>query len=203
MKVLNYKSTDCANEECADSQCVEPNLSLHFASGFGVESFESKPAKLSSFTAAGAWGFSWANLNLVVESVALQFARVDGSRVVATGCNCGPSAHPLSGGNDGQGVSNIDIDNLVPTDGNRSERVSNHDTFIEDFDLWVNENKVSADASGSGPKSPGCCKERSFGQPKSSHQKGAHCENQTSQQKTASRSKDLFITHVSIIAGEE
>lgn len=203
MKVLNHKGTDGAKEQRADTQCVESDLGLHFATGFGVVSIETKSAKLGSLAAAGSWGFTGANLNLVAELVTLELAGMHSSSMVATGSNGSPSADSLGCGNNGQRVSNIDVNHFVPADCDGSEWVGNDNTFIEDFNLWVNENQVCADAESDSPQAARDRQQRTLGQPECYGQGRAEHEYQTSQHKAASRSKDLFISHVSIIAGEK
>jgi hypothetical protein len=203
MKVLNYKRTNGANDQRGRAEGVELNLSLHVVTGFEVERLESKPAKLSGLTAAGSWGFARTNLNLVAEFVALELAGMHGSSVITTGSHSRPSTDSFGGCNNGQRVSNIDVDNLVPPNGNRSEWVRDYNAFIEDFNFGANEHQVCADAEGCRPQASGDGEHNTLGQPKCGCQDGAQCENQTSQHVAASRSKDLSITHVSIIAGEK
>ncbi|MEY3846514.1 MAG: hypothetical protein RJA66_781 [Actinomycetota bacterium] len=203
MKVLNHKGANGANEQCADTQCIESDLGFHVAAGFGVISLEAKPAKLSSLTAAGSWGFTGANLNPVAELVTLEFAGVNGSSVVATGGHGRPSADSLGSSNNGQRVSNIDVDDLVPTDCDRSEWVGYDNAFIEDFHLWLDENQVGTDAEGERPQASRDGQQGAFGQPEGYGQERAEHEHEASQHKAASRPKDLFISHVSIIAGEK
>ena len=203
MKVLNYESTYGAKDESGAANGIDSNLSFHFAGGFGVKGFESKSAELSGLAAAGSWRFTGANLNLIAELVALQFAGMDGSSVVATGSDCSPRAYSLARSNNGQRVSNVDVDDLVPTNCNRGEWVREDHALIEDFNLWSNENQVRRHAASDRPKASGDGWQGFFGQPQGSGKQQAEGEYQSCQNVATTRSKNLSITHVSIIAGDK
>jgi hypothetical protein len=202
MKVLNHKSAGGANNKRSDSDGVVANLGFHFGQ-IRAKRFEPKSAELSGLAAAGSRRLAWANLHLVAEFVASELAGMHGSGVVPTWGNSSPRADSLRCGDDGQGIPNIDIDNLVPTNGDRSEWVCHHNTFIEDFNLGVNENQVRANARSGGPQRSRQRQDKFLREPKSHREKQAQREDNSSQNITASRSKDLFISHVSIIAGEK
>ena len=203
MKVLNNERANRAQNERSSAHGVDADLRLHFVGGFGVESLEAKATELSGLAAAGSWGFSRTDLHLVAEPVTLEFAGVNGSRVVAAGGHGSPSADSLCRGNDGQRVSNVDVNDLVPTNGESREGVSNYDAFVEDFDLWSNKDQVSADHASCCPQAARNRGQRSFGQPEGGCEKTAQRHNQAEQYVATSRSKDLSITHVSIIAGDK
>ena len=203
MNVLNYESTYGAQDESGAANGIDSNLSLHFVRGFGVKGFEAKSAELSGLAAAGSWRFTGTNLNLVAELVSLQLAGMDGSSVVATGSNCSPRADSFAWSHDGQCVSNIDIDYLVPTNGNRGEWVRDNHTLIEDFDLWSNEDQVSRDAAGDRPKAARDGWQGFFGQPQGYGKQKAKGKYQSGQEVATAGSKNLSITHVSIIAGDK
>jgi hypothetical protein len=203
MNVLNYESTYGAQDESGAAYGIDSNLSLHFVRGFGVKGFEAQSAELSGLAAAGPWRFTRTNLNLVAELVSLQLAGMDSSSVVATGSNCSPRADSFAWRHDGQGVSNVDVDDLVPTNGNRGERVREDHALIEDFNLWSNENQVRSDAAGNRPKAARDGWQGFFGQPQGYGKKKAEGKYQSGQYVATARSKNLSITHVSIIAGDK
>ena len=203
MNVLNHERRYGAKNERGAAEGIDLNSSLHFVGGLWVESFKPKSAELSGLAAAGSWGFSRTDLNLVAELVTLEFAGVNGSRVVAAGGHGSPSADSLCRGNDGQRVSNVDVYDLVPTNSECREGVSNYDAFVEDFDLWSNKDQVSADHASCCPQAARNRGQRRFGQPEGGCEKTAQRHNQAKQYVASSRSKDLSITHVSIIAGDK
>ena len=203
MKVLNYESTYGAKDESGAANGIDSNLRFHFAGGFWVKSFESKSAELSGLAAAGSWGFSGANLHLVTEFVSLEFAGMNCSGVVRAGSNRSPGTNSLSWSNNGQRVANVDVDYLMPTDCNRSEWVGDNHAFIEDFDLWSNENQVCSEHECCGPKASGNSGLNILGQPQSRGQQRAQREHQAGKNVATARSEDLSITHVSIIAGDK
>ena len=203
MNVLNHERRYGAKNERGAAEGIDLNSSLHFVGGLWVESFKPKSAELSGLAAAGSWGFSRSNLNLVTELVSLDFAGMNGSRVIAAGSNRSPGTNSLSWGNNGQRVSNVDVDYLVPTDCNRSEWVGDDHAFIEDFDLWSNENQVCREHECCGPKAAGNSDLNILGQPQSRGQQPAQREHQAGENVATARSKDLSITHVSIIAGDK
>ena len=145
MKVLNNEGTNGAQDQGGAANGIDANLSLHFVRSFGVKSLKAKSAELSGLAAARSWRFAGANLNLVAEPVALELAGVNGASVVAAGRDSSPRSDSLRWSHDGQGIANIDIHHLVPTDGNRSERIGDNHAFIEDFNLWLSaeENPVT------------------------------------------------------------
>ena len=203
MKVLNYESTYGAQDESRAAEGIDSNLGFHFVRSFGVKGFKSKSAELSGLAAASSRRLSWANLNLVAELVALEFAGVNGSSVVPAGRNRSPRSYALRGSDDGQCVSDIDIDYFVPSDGNRSEWVGDNHTFIKDFNLWSNENQVRRDHAGDSPKAARDGGQGFFGQPESHGEQRGQGQDESGQNVATARSKNLFITHVSIIAGDK
>jgi hypothetical protein len=203
MNVLNYESTYGAQDESGAANGIDSNLSLHFVRGFGVKGFETQSAELSGLAAAGSWGFTGANLDLVAELVPLELAGMDGSGVVSTGSDGSPRADSFAWGNNGQCVSNVDVDDLVPTNGNRGEWVRDNHALIEDFDLWSDENQVRRDAAGDCPKAARDGWQGFFGQPQGHGKQQAEGKYQSGQYVATARSKNLSITHVSIIAGDK
>ena len=203
MKVLNYESTNGAQDERGAANGVDANLGFHFVWSFGVKSLKAKSAELSGLAAASSWRLAGANLNLVAELVTLEFARVNSSSVVATGSNSSPRSDALRRSNDGQGIANIDVDHFVPANGNRGEWVGDNHAFVENLNLWSNENQVSRDDAGSRPQTARDGGQRFFGQPKGYREHGAQDQNKAGQNVATARSKNLSITHVSIIAGDK
>lgn len=203
MKVLNYESTNGAQDEHRATQGIHSNLGFHFVRGFWVKSLKSQSAELSGLAAASSRGFTGANLNLVAELVPLELAGMHGSRMVASGSHSGPCADSLARSNNGQRVSNIDVDNFVPTDGNRSERVGDNHALIENLNLWSNEYQVSSDDAGYRPEAARDGQQGFFGQPKGDGEQRGQGKYQPGQNVATARSKDLSITHVSIIAGDK
>ena len=203
MKVLNYESTNGAQDERGAANGVDANLGFHFVWSFGVKSLKAKSAELSGLAATRSWRLAGANLNLVAELVALEFAGVNSSSVVATGSNSSPRSNALRRSNDGQGVSNIDVDHLVPANGNRGEWVGDNHAFVENLNLWPNENQVSRDDAGSRPQTARDGGKGFFGQPQCCGQHGAQDQNESRQNVATARSINLSITHVSIIAGDK
>lgn len=203
MKVLNYESANGTQDERGAADGVDANLGFHFVWSFGVKSLKAKSAELSGLAAASSWRLAGANLNLVAELVALEFARMNSSSVVATGSNSSPRRNSLRRGNDGQGIANIDVDHLVPANGNRGEWVGDNHAFVENLNLWSNENQVSRDDAGCSPQAAGDGGQGFFGQPQCCGEHGAQGQNKSGQYVATARSKNLSITHVSIIAGDK
>lgn len=203
MQVLDYKSTDGAQQESGAAYGIDAHLGFHLAGGFWVKGLESQAAQLSGLAAAGSWGFSGANLNLVAEFVSLELAGVHGSGVVSTGRNRSPRADSFTWSNDGQRVSDIDVNDFVPADRNRGEWIRENHAFVEDFNFWSNENQVRSNAAGYGPQGAGDGGQGFIGQPERHSEQRAKGKNQPSQNVATTGSKTLSITHVSIIAGDK
>lgn len=203
MKVLNHKSTDGAQNECGATEGIDANLGLHLVRGFGVKSLKAKSAELSGLAAAGSWRFTRANLNLVAEFVTFELTGVHGSGVVAAWSNGSPSADSLGRGNNGQRVTNVDVYDFVPTDGNCCEWIRDNHALIENFNFWSNENQVGRENAGYGPQTARDGGQGFFGQPQCDGEQRAKGKHQPSKNVATSRSKDLSITHVSIIAGDK
>lgn len=203
MKVLDYEGTDGAQDQRGAAEGIDANLGFHLVRGFGVKGLKAKSAELSGLAAAGSWRLAGANLNLVAELVSLELTAVNGSSVVATRSNGSPRSDALSRSHDGQCVTHIDVNYFVPTDSNRSERIGDNHAFIEDFNLWSDENQVSRDYAGYGPKAARNGRYDFFGQPESRGQQRAENQYQSGKNVAAARSKNLSITHVSIIAGDK
>jgi hypothetical protein len=202
MKVLKHKSAGSANHKCSDSDGAVANLGFHLGQ-LRAKRFEAKSAELSGLAAAGSRRLAGANLHSVAEFVTTEFAGMHGSGVVPTGSDGSPGADSLRRGDYGQGISNINVNNLVPTNGNRGEWVCYDNTFIEDVDLGANEHQVGADGACSSPEGSRNSHQQMFGKPQGDRKQQAKGKDKASQNITASRSKSLFITHVSIIAGEK
>lgn len=203
MKVLDYESTNRAKDERGPAVGVDANLGFHFVWSFGVKGFEAKSAELSGLAAAGSWRLAGANLNLVAELVALELAGVNGASMVSAGSNSSPRSDSLGWSDDGQGVAHIDVDYFVPSDGNRSEWVGDNHAFIKDFDLWSYENQVCRNNAGGSPEAPADGRQAFFGQPEGYCEQRGQDQNQPRKNVATARSKNLFITHVSIIAGDK
>lgn len=203
MKVLNHKSTDGAQNECGATEGIDANLGLHLVRGFGVKSLKAKSAELSRLAAAGSWRFTRANLNLVAEFVTLELAGVHGSGVVAAWRNGSPGADSLGRGNNGQRVTNVDVYDFVPTDGNCCEWIRDNHALIENLDFWSNENQVGGDGASRSPKASSDGGQGFFAHPQCHGEHRAKGKHQPSKNVATSRSKDLSITHVSIIAGDK
>lgn len=203
MKVLNNEGTNGAQDERGAAYGIDANLGFHFVRSFGVKSLEAKSAELSGLAAAGSWRLAGANLNLVAELVAPEFTWVNGSGMVAARCDSSPGSDALCWGDDGQGVSNVNVNHFVPANGNRSEWVCDDHAFVENFNLWSNENQVCRDDAGYGPEAARDSGQGFFGQPQSRSEQRADGQHQPGQNVAAPRSKNLSITHVSIIAGDK
>ncbi len=202
MKVLNHKGCHGAHGKSQSAERVEAHLGFQFLQ-FGVKCFESKPAELSRLAAARSWRLTRADFGAIANFKTFEFTGVNRSGVVPTWRDSSPSAYSLCGGNYGEGITNIDVNHFVPTDTDCHEWVGDNHAFIVDFDLGANENHVCADACCSRPKCPGNRENAVFGQPQGKRKEQAEGKGYASQNITASRSKDFFITHVSIIAGEK
>ncbi len=203
MKALNHKSTDGAQNECGAAEGVDANLRVHLVRGFGVKSLKAKPAELSGLAAAGSWRLTGANLSRVAEFVTFELTGVHGSGVVAAWSYCCPRSDALCWSHDGQGVANVDADHFVPTDGNCCEWICENHAFIENFNLWSNENQVRRENAGYGPQASRDGGQGFFGQPQCHGEQRAKGKHQPSKNVAASGSKNLSITHVSIIAGDK
>ena len=203
MKVLNYKGTYGAQDKRGAAQGVDANLCFHLVHGFGVKGLEAKSTELSGLAAAGSWRFTGANLNRIAELETLELASVHGSGMISTWCDSSPGADSLRCGNNGQRVSNVDLYHSVPTDGNRSKRVGDNHTLIEDFDFWSNKDQIGGDRTRRSPEAARDGRDCFFGQPQRRGKQRAEGEHQPGKNVATSRSKDLSITHVSIIAGDK
>jgi hypothetical protein len=91
----------------------------------------------------------------------------------------------------------------VPTDRNRGEWIGDDHAFIENFDLWSNENQVCREHERCSPKAAGNRVLNILGQPQSRGHQRAQGEYQAGKNVGTARSEDLSITHVSIIAGDK
>lgn len=201
MNVLKNQCCDDADRKCGCANQVE----LHF--GFGtVQISDSKvlkanSAELSGFTAAGSWRLAGANLSGVVEAVSLQLTVMNGPAVVATGSSSRPSADLFAVGNEGKGITHLNLFNQIPAEGYGQERVGHLDTLIRNGYLRMNKDEIAGNDCGSSPESAAHRRLETVSHPQACAQSDSENQHNAGEKITASRSEDFNIIHETIIAG--
>jgi len=143
--VEDQRRSERTNCYCC-SQEIEENSAL---ATFNTEGFKVAPSQLCNVTGLATLasrGFTWSDLTANSEIHTLHFTGVDGAGMVSTGSWSSPCVDPLAGDMDTHGVAGLNLFNAIPTDGNALDRVGNADSFIKDFNLWMDEEQIrSAD----------------------------------------------------------
>jgi hypothetical protein len=112
-----------------------------------AERVELVPAQLrdvAGLSALTSRGFSWSDLTASADIQAFYFARMHGASMVPTGRRSGPGIDDLASDLDAHGVAGFDRLNPIPSNLDTLDGISDANSFIEDFNLWVDEEQICA-----------------------------------------------------------
>lgn len=191
-----------AQDQHGDTHRVELDCALQPLAAVALnEGVQSGSAQNGSLTAGSSWRITGAKhasaLDVVVNDVTL----VNVARVVAAGAGCCPSCDLLATNDKGQRVAGFDVIDRLPANADFGGWIGHDDTFVEDFELWSQEDQPCG-AAGEG--SPCQCAENLFNsseEQKRCNGENCQCKNDSSENNSADRSVSLSITHNSIFAG--
>jgi len=139
--VEDQRTSERTNCYCC-SQDVEDNRALATFNSEGFRVAPSHSRDVTGLTALTSRGFTWSDLTADSEIHTLHFTRVDGASMVAAGSWSSPSVDSFTGDLDTHGVAGLNLFNAIPTDRNTLDRVGDADSFIKDFNLWMDEEQI-------------------------------------------------------------
>jgi len=143
--VEDQRRSERTNCYCC-SHDVEDNRALATFNSEGFKVAPSHSRDVTGLTALASRRFTWSDLTTSSKIHTLHFTGVDGTSVVAAGSWCSPSVDSFTGDLDAHGVAGLNLINAIPADGNALDGVGDADSFIKDFNLWMDEEHVrSAD----------------------------------------------------------
>ena len=140
--VEDQRTSERTNCYCC-SHDVEDNSAL---TTFNTESIKVAPSQLCDVTGLAALtsrGFTWSDFTASSKIHTLHFTGVDGTSMVSTGSWGSPSVDSFTGDLDAHGVAGLNLFNAIPADGNALDRVGDADSFIKDFNLWMDEEQIT------------------------------------------------------------
>jgi hypothetical protein len=168
-----------------------------------AERFEFAPAQFGDVTGLPALTsrrFTGADLSAGADIHTFDFTRMHSASVVSArswGC---PSIDSLSGDLNAHGVASFDRFNAIPTDLNPLDRIGDADSFIEDFNLWMDEEQIRRTDDKDSPRT------RNQVALNRAHSEGLYnqCENydrrNSSREPRAARTIENHITHTAIFS---
>lgn len=91
-----------------------------------------------------AWGISWSKGLSSGNTDSSQFALVDSSGVVATGCGSSDCVDNFVINLDRHAVASFDSLDLVPANSDFTQHIGDSDTFIKEDNLWSKEENIGS-----------------------------------------------------------
>jgi hypothetical protein len=183
--------------------------------GAAVKFVEAKPGKSGSLSRVTSRRIAGSQRELVIYTDPSNFGRVNSSGVISTWSRRRPSMDLLSrfsaptmksdwlSESNRSGISNIDRNDLFPTNANFIERINNGGAFIKDDYFGAEENQPCAKAEQTGPEQ-GC--DATLNRKVEKTLRGVNAsgdKDNSSEDNSASRTKTLWISHPSIISWSE
>lgn len=165
------------------------------------EGIETGTAQNRSLAAGSSWRVTGAKhataFNVVVDDVTL----VNIARVVATGAGCSPSGDLFATNHEGKRKAGFDVVDRVPADADFGGWICHDDTFVEDFQLWSNEDQPGSCASKGAPGESGKNLFTTAEKQERCNADDCQCKNDSGIDKSADGSISLSIAHNPIFAG--
>jgi hypothetical protein len=165
-----------------------------------LEGFEAKFGNVGSTSGVTPWGVG--RTNNVVKIEALEFGGKNVLTLVSARSWSGPSGNFGAASLVGQGVFGFDVVDGLPSDGGSVERIHHNDTFVEDFDLRVDESQPSECSNG--------CAQTSHAQGQASTRvenrldqvQGIQQDHEHTHENSGFWSENVSIGHLPIVAGD-
>jgi hypothetical protein len=180
-------------ETLSESQALDVACSL--------ERNDAKSADGDCLTAEASWGFTSFDEPLLdvlcCNSDSLELGASNRAGMVSAGCGCCPADEAaLVFGLDRERVLGVDLFDVLPADFDSTERVHDGDTLVSDNQLGANEPQPGQRHHEGAPR-PGRQVLPIANQDAQGNQSDNCCQSDA-----APRSKNLHVSHVSIIAGD-
>ena len=141
----NYRQESQSDQCCPGlGCCVEGDGGREFTFEEIVHSCASEVSCDSTLT---AWGISWSQGFSCGNTDSSQFALVDSSGVVATGCGSSDCVDNLVINLDRHAVARFDSLNLVPANSDFTQHIGDRDTFIKEDNLWSKEENIGSQSN--------------------------------------------------------
>ena len=127
-----------AQQNCCASD-IEAPASLGARATATAELLQFGSGQVGCCAGMSSGGVTGANSEVLVMLDASKFTLVNGSGVVSAGCGCSECNNLGPAAIDSESESGFDLVNLGPADCCADQRVHDGDSFIENLNLWVNE----------------------------------------------------------------
>lgn len=140
---MSYEANERTNSAGRDHEDAKP-VSLGASGQTGevscaLEGFEAQLRNVSRTSRVALGRVRVANDVIEVET--LEFSGQNVFALVAAGGWSSPSRNLGRAGFIGEGVFGFDVVDGLPAEGSAVERIYHNDTFVEDFNLWVDESQ--------------------------------------------------------------
>ena len=153
---------------------------------------------LAAETSRGLASFDQAVLDVFgSDSDPSKFSSTHGTGVMATGCGCGPANEAvLVSGDEGQRVFGVEFLDVLPANLDSTNRVDDHNPLVANQERWTNQTQPCCRDEKAAP-GPSRKVLPIANQNAERNQSDNCCQNDA-----APGSKNLHVSHVSIIAGD-
>ena len=165
-----------------------------------VETLEPRVREVKSNTTVRSWTLSWPNRTSGVDSQTLNFRRVDTTTVVTTRSWSGPRVNNSTIDLNAHRVMRADVLDLIPTDGDFSQWVSDANSLIKNFNAGSMQNQVSSlDRTNAQTQANSDSTNASIDNLLNNHCANNQVGNGCSED-TASRAEEFNVTHTPILS---
>ena len=126
------------------TQVIDAHLALATDETLLLELFEAQLREVAGLSAITAWGFTGSDLAIETNIHPFDLSVMNTSGMVSTWGWSSPGVDGLSSDLNTHGVSSFDGLYSMPANGNLLQGIGNTNSLIEDFDLGMDEEQVSA-----------------------------------------------------------
>lgn len=182
-----------------NARVVELSAALN---GFGVlgltEVGKSRASDVSCCSGLASGGVTGSESEVFVVIDAPEFAGMDVTSVVSTGCGCRPSHNSSFSSFNGESVFGLDAINGIPANGGSYEGVHHSDALVEDQNFGSNEAEPSECCSGANNaelQQPAAVTEKE----NLNHKQQVEQENHSGHDKCGCGSKSVEVGHMTIL----
>lgn len=191
-----------AQDQHCNSSSVELDCALQPAGAARFdESLKASSAKDGGFTAGRSWRIARSQHTGIGHFEVSDIGGMDISRVISAWAGSNPSHDLLATNGKSESVASVDVVDRIPADADFGGWIGHDDTFVEDFELWTQEQQPSGCACECAPDESA----KYFGEGAEKQQgceaENCQCKNNSGENKAADWSKSLSVTHKSIFAG--
>jgi hypothetical protein len=201
--VLNNQQGSNNRAGYNDSQAggIETILSEATIDGSSVvETFVPRVCEVKSNTTVRSWTLSGPNRTSGVNSQTLNFRRVDTTTVVTTRSWSGPRVNNATIDLNAHRVMSGNVLDLVPTNGDLSQWISDADTFIKNFNAGSMQNQVGTlNRTNAQTQADGNTTEAAIEEFLNNHRTYNQVRNGRSEE-TASGAEEFNVTHTPILS---